>query len=139
MALSSDFDVKERVKQSTDVVDLIGSFISLRRQGSGYVGLCPWHEDSRPSFQVNPGRQSWACWVCDIRGDVFDFMMRLEGIDFRESLKVLAERAGIPLTQSFRKIAKGSKDDKPTLYKAMAWAEEAYHQCLLNSDAAIPN
>ena len=135
---SADFDVKDRVKQATDVVDLIGSVISLRRQGSGYVGLCPWHEDTRPSFQVNPARQSWACWVCDLRGDVFNFMMKYEGVEFREALRLLAERAGIPLTSHYKKVAKGSKDDKDTLYKAMAWAEEAYHQCLLHSDAAIP-
>ncbi|MEL7500423.1 MAG: DNA primase [Planctomycetota bacterium] len=138
MSSNSDYDVKDRVKQANDVVDLVGSMVTLRRQGSIFVGHCPWHDDSRPSFQVNPARQSWACWPCDIRGDVFDFMMRWEQVDFRESLRILAERANIDLRTSFKKIVKGSPEDKNTLYKAMQWAEEVYHQCLLESDAASP-
>lgn len=138
MNYNSDFDVKDRVKQATDVVDLIGSMVTLQRRGSIYFGHCPWHEDSRPSFQVNPTRQSWVCYPCDFRGDVFDFMMRWEGVDFRESLKILAERANIELKTNFKKVAKGSPDDKNTLYKAMKWTEAIYHQCLLDSDAAEP-
>lgn len=138
MNYNSDFDVKDRVKQATDVVDLIGSMITLRRQGSIYVGQCPWHDDARPSFQVNPARQSWACWPCDLRGDVFAFMMRWEGVEFREALKILAERANIEMRTNFKKVAQGSPEDKNTLYKAMRWVEEVYHQCLLESDHAAP-
>lgn len=138
MSFNPDFDVKDRVKQATDVVDLIGAELNLRRQGSSYVGLCPFHDDTRPSFQVNPSKQTWACWVCDLRGDVFDFVMKREGIPFRESLEMLAERANIPLTSLQSKIVKGSPQDKTTLFRAMAWAEEEYHQCLLHSDTAIP-
>ena len=69
----------------------------MRRQGRNYVGLCPWHDDSRPSLQVNPERQSFKCWVCDIGGDVFSFVMKMEGVEFREALEMLAERAGITL------------------------------------------
>ena len=57
-----DFDVKDRVKQATDVVELIGAEINLRRQGSRYVGHCLWHDDTRPSFQVDPNKQTWTCW-----------------------------------------------------------------------------
>ena len=67
----------------------------LRRQGRNYVGLCPWHDDTRPSLQVNPERQSFKCWVCDIGGDVFSFVMKIEGVEFREALQMLADRAGI--------------------------------------------
>ena len=66
---SGSFDTKERVKQAIDIVDLVGNYIPLRRQGRNYVGLCPWHDDSRPSLQVNPERQSFKCWVCDLGGD----------------------------------------------------------------------
>ena len=62
----SSLDVKEQVKQAIDIVDLIGSTVRLRRQGRNYVGLCPWHDDTRPSLQVTPERQSFRCWVCDI-------------------------------------------------------------------------
>ena len=107
MSSGLDFDVKDRVKQATDIVDLIGSDLPLRRQGSIYVGHCPWHDDSRPSFQVNPAKQSWVCWPCSVRGDVFDFVMRRESVDFREALVILAERAGIPITSVQKKIVKG--------------------------------
>jgi len=133
-----NFDVKDQVKQATDVVDLIGSEMNLRRQGSIYVGHCPWHDDQKPSFQVNPNKQNWVCYPCDVRGDVFDFVMKREGVDFREALEILAERAGIEVRSYQKKVVKGSADDKATLYRAMAWAEQEYHECLLNSDSATP-
>ncbi len=138
MSFTPDFDLKDRVKRATDIVDLIGAEINLRRQGSTFVGNCPWHDDSRPSFQVNPNRQSWVCYPCNFRGDVFDYVMRREGVDFREALVMLAERANIPVTTFQKKVVKGSPQDKPTLYKAMAWVEEEYHQCLLHGQSAEP-
>jgi len=133
-----DYDVKDRVKQATDVVDLIGAELNLRRRGPIYYGHCPWHDDKSPSFQVNPVKQTWVCYPCDFRGDVFDFVMRREGVDFRQALEILAERANIPIKSFQKKIVKGSADDKQTLYRAMKWVEDEYHQCLLNSDAGAP-
>ena len=138
MANYQDFEVKDRVKQATDIVDLIGGMIPLTQKGRDYIGLCPWHDDTRPSFTVNPVRQSFVCWVCDIRGDVFEFIKRIDGVEFYDALKMLAERAGIELKTNKAPVVKGSADDKSTLLKAMAWAEEQYHQCLLQSDAAAP-
>jgi len=155
------FDVKERVKQAVDIVDLVGSHIQLRRQGRNYVGLCPWHDDSRPSLQVNPERQSFKCWVCDIGGDVFSFVMKIEGVEFREALEMLADRAGIELEKlkprprvrlaaSAEPAADGQTAepeaaetvaagiDKRTLLQAAAWAEKQYHRCLLENPAAEP-
>ncbi len=143
----SSLDDKESVRQAVDIVELIGSQIPLRRQGRNYVGLCPWHDDTKPSLQVNPERQSFKCWVCDIGGDVFTWVMKIEGVEFREALQMLADRAGIQL-RSLRgragQNASGefgagdtvsgepiSGEGKRTLYKAMAWAEQQYHRCLL--------
>ncbi len=140
LTVSSSYDVKERVRQATDIVDLVGGYLQLRRQGRHYVALCPWHDDSRPSLQVNPERQSFKCWVCDIGGDVFSFLMRIEGIEFREALEMLAERANIPLTSHEpRRDSRGAgAPEKRTLYVAMAWAENLYHDCLLRSAVAEP-
>jgi DNA primase len=80
---------KEQVRQAIDIVDLVGGYVPLQRQGSHYVGLCPWHDDRRPSLQVNPDRQTFKCWVCDIGGDVFTFCMKVEGIDFGEAIRML--------------------------------------------------
>lgn len=137
----SSYDAdKERVRQATDIVDLVGGYFPLRRAGSNFVGLCPWHDDSRPSLQVNPSRQSFRCWVCDIGGDVFSFIMRMEGVEFPEAIKMLAERAGIELQP--RKRHHGSRrpggPDISTLRKAMAWTAEQYHRALLQLDEAAP-
>ena len=133
-----DFDLKDRVKQASNIVTLIGGDMQLRRQGGNYVGLCPWHEDSRPSFQINESRQSWACWVCADRGDVFSYVMKRDSLSFREALEFLAAEAGIAITRSQKKIEKGSPQDKATLLKAMEWAQFEYHQFLLESDDAAP-
>lgn len=130
-------DAKEQVRQSTDIVDLIGKHLELRRAGRGYVGRCPWHDDRKPSLQVNPDRQTWKCWVCDIGGDVFSFVMKREGCDFREALNMLADRAGIQLRQQPQaKAAPGSPDDKNTLYQCCDWAARQFHEFLLRSDSA---
>lgn len=97
MPFLDDFGVKERVKQATDIVELIGRYMTLRRQGRNFVGICPWHDDSRPSLQVNPERQSWKCWVCNIGGDCFSFLMQMDGLSFPEALQRLADDAGIPI------------------------------------------
>ena len=140
MSSGSSLDVKDQVKQAIDIVDLVGSTVQLRRQGRNYVGLCPWHDDTRPSMQVNPERQSFKCWVCDIGGDVFDFIIKTEGVEFREALAMLADRAGIALrpARSQSHPTPGGSHDKRTLFQAMAWAEGQYHDCLLNSPEAEP-
>lgn len=137
MSFSAARDIKEQVRDAVDIVDLVGSYLELRRQGRMYVAHCPWHDDSRPSLQVNPERQSWKCWVCDIGGDVFSFVMQREGVEFREALTMLAERAGIALTQR-PGGPQGGQNDKQALYQTVAWAEQQFHECLLNSPDGEP-
>jgi DNA primase len=130
-------DAKEQVRQATDIVELVGKHLDLRRAGRNFVGRCPWHDDRKPSLNVNPDRQTWKCWVCDIGGDVFSFVMKREGCDFREALQMLADRAGITLgPQQQHKSAPGSPDDKNTLYQCCDWAAKQFHEFLLRSDAA---
>ncbi|MEM9353453.1 MAG: DNA primase [Planctomycetota bacterium] len=130
-------DAKEQVRQAVDIVDLVGGYVSLRRQGRGYVGICPWHDDSKPSLQVNPERQSFKCWVCDIGGDIFSFIMKVEGVDFREALEMLADRAGIELRQA-RSADAESEFDRRNLYRVAAWAEQQFHQRLKQAADAEP-
>lgn len=139
MSLSASQETKERIRQAIDIVELIGGYLQLRREGRNYKALCPWHDDSRPSLHVNPERQSFKCWVCDIGGDIFSFMMKMENVEFPEALAMLAGRAGIPLkpTQTAGGVA-ASADQKRPLYQAAAWAEERFHQCLLNAPEAEP-
>lgn len=134
-------DAKEQIRQAVDIVDLVGGYVQLRRSGRGYVGLCPWHDDSRPSLQVNPDRQSFKCWVCDYGGDIFSFMMRIEGVEFREALEMLAERAGVEAPRgqkSGQPTQAGSPDDRKTLFRAVAWAEQHFHEYLRDDAEAEP-
>ena len=135
---ASPLDAKEQIKQAIDIVELVERHVRLRRQGRNFVGLCPWHDDSRPSLQVNPERQSFKCWVCDIGGDVFTFVQKIEGVSFREALEMLAERAGISLQPLPKQSSGGPAGtfDKQTLLKAAAWAEAQYHACLLEAPEA---
>ena len=130
---SSWDDDKEQVRAATDIVDLIGSYLHLKRQGRLYVAQCPWHDDSRPSLQVNPERQTWKCWVCNVGGDAFSFLMKRESLEFRESLEMLAERAGITLS---RRRRDPSGIDKNALLRLLAWAEQQFASYLTTSPAA---
>ena len=132
-------DAKEQVRQLTDIVDLTGQSIHLLKRGRIYVGLCPWHDDERPSMQIDPQRQTWKCWVCDIGGDIFSFVMQREGVDFRGALEILAEAAGVQLSGPRRDdVMPGSANDKQTLYAAAAWAKNIFHRYLLHhTDAQI--
>lgn len=133
MSLSTDFDLKERVRMAVDIVDVVGSHLQLTPQGRAYVALCPWHDDRKPSLQVNPQRQTWKCWVCDIGGDVFSYVMQRDGVDFFEALKILAEKAGIEIpTSGSTKVVPGSPEDKATLLAAMKFAANAYFEYLEN-------
>jgi DNA primase len=142
VSFGAAFDAKEQIRQAIDIVDLVGSYIQLRRQGRNFVGLCPWHDDSRPSMQVNPDRQSFKCWVCDYGGDIFSFIMRAENLEFREALELLAERAGVQLRSHSGGEPGGPpprpEDDKRTLYRVLAWAEEQFHRCLMTTPEAEP-
>ena len=125
-------DVKERVREAIDIVDLAGSYISLRRSGKNFVGLCPWHEDSRPSLQINPERQTFRCWVCNVGGDAFSFLMRMDRLDFREALEQLADRAGIELSRGHGP----GTDVKRSLYEVCGWASDRFVDCFKNSSLA---
>ncbi len=139
MSFSIDNDVKDRIRTAVDIIDLVGSYVQLRRQGANFVGLCPFHEDRRPSFNVNPNRQTWKCWVCDKGGDIFSFLMEKERITFPEAIQMLAERSGITLAPpSIGNRREASSDYKKTLYEAMAWACKEYHQFLLKDSSSQP-
>ena len=137
MSIDPD-EVKERIRRMTDIVELIGEQTPLRQQGRLFVGLCPWHEDSHPSLKVDPERQNWKCWVCNLSGDCYEYIMRREGMTFPEAKRYLADRAGILLPEQSRgpRATPGSPEDKNTLYQAMAWAVEQYHRFLLHSSQA---
>lgn len=137
LSLPMDFDLKERVRSAFDIVDVIGGHLELRPQGRAFVAVCPWHNDKRPSLQVNPQRQTWKCWVCNIGGDIFSYVMQRDGVNFGEALKTLAEKAGIEIPVAGKsKPQPGSPGDKAALYAAVKFATQAYFDYLQNDTSA---
>ena len=92
-------DFVEQLKSAIDIVKVIGEYVRLRRSGAAgrYVGLCPFHQEKTPSFNVNQTRQFYKCFGCGVSGDVLKFVMEMDGLTFPETLKLLAERNGIPM------------------------------------------
>lgn len=134
MSFTFDSDTKERVRAATDLVDLVGTRLELRRQGRNYVAICPWHADRRPSLQINAEKQIWKCWVCDIGGDAFNWVMQDEGISFPEAMQKLADRAGITLESTGKFKPRTSPDEKAALLKVMNWASQLYQKFLFDPD-----
>src|ERR1700686_3686195 len=87
----------EQIRAASDIVDVIGSYVPLKRAGAKFRALCPFHKEKTPSFNVNQQKQIWHCFGCGIGGEVFTFVMKYEGLDFGAAVRRLAERGGITI------------------------------------------
>src|ERR1700747_341317 len=92
----------EKVKQQADIVRVIGEYVQLKKAGQNFRGLCPFHAEKSPSFNVHPAKQIYHCFGCGEGGDVFGFVQKMAKVGFGEAVKNLAERAGIPLPEETR-------------------------------------
>ena len=112
-------DVIQQVRDRADMVELVGRTVSLKRTGRSYKGLCPFHDEKTPSFNVNPDRGTYYCFGCQEGGDVFSFLQKSEGLSFPEALEMLARKAGVALEErDFR--GSGSS------LKALPWSHETW-------------
>jgi DNA primase len=123
----------KQVKEANDIVEVVSGYVALRPAGPTYKGLCPFHNDRRPSFDVDPRRQRYRCWSCGKFGDVLNFLQEHDKVDFREALELLARRAGIPLQKT---PDSPQQRGRAAMLQVMKWAAEQYHQCLLDSPLA---
>jgi len=123
--------VRDRIRDATDIVDLVSEHVQLTRRGRNFLGLCPFHEEKTPSFSVNPDRQFYHCFGCGVGGDVFKFIQEIDRVTFVEAVKFLAERAGIALPErSGQSREETEAADK--LYRANDLAQKYFHHLLLN-------
>lgn len=120
------------VKEKTDIVAIIGEHVTLKKAGRHFKGLCPFHNEKSPSFIVSPELQMYKCFGCGESGDVFTFIEKFEGLDFADTLKVLADRAGVKL-QPFKGDNSSHKD---ILFEINSVASKYYHYLLLNHPVA---
>ena len=90
-------DKLEQIRAASDIIDVVGSYVPLKRAGANWVALCPFHKEKSPSFNVNPQRQIFHCFGCHKGGDVFTFVKDYENIGFMDAVRRLAERAKIPI------------------------------------------
>jgi DNA primase len=116
------------IKTKLSAVEIVGETVSLKRAGTVYKGLCPFHAEKTPSFIVTPERETWHCFGCGEHGDIFTFLMRRDGLDFRESLTRLAERAGVELSERTAREDRRKRRLREALEAAIAWYREVLLQ-----------
>jgi len=141
-------DEVDEIKRRIDIVDLISSYLTLKKAGSNYKALCPFHQEKTPSFMVSPERQIFKCFGCSEGGDIFTFTMKMENLGFREALVMLAERAGVKLPEYRRHLPAGKagrtedgkdqRDVKSKLYRINALSTKVFHKILMAHPSGKP-
>ena len=130
-------EIIEEIRQNNDVVDIISQYVHLTRKGRNYFGLCPFHNEKSPSFSVSPDRQIFHCFGCGVGGNVYTFLMKIEGITFKEALEQLAERVNIQLPTLTSGADTAKEELKAKVYKVNEFTAEFYHQNLYKPNAKM--
>src|SRR3989337_2242808 len=116
------------IKTKLPAADIVGETVALKRAGTILKGLCPFHAEKTPSFIVTPDRETWHCFGCGEHGDIFTFVMRRDGLDFREALSRLAEKAGVELSERTASEDRRKRRLREALEAAIAWYREVFLQ-----------
>jgi DNA primase len=130
-------EAKEEIRARINIEDVIGEYVQLKRAGRNYKGLSPFSNEKTPSFMVSPDKHIWHDFSSNKGGDVFAFVMEVEGIDFRAALELLARKAGVDLSQFDSKVNKGLSQKKERLYQALDLAAKFYQQSMVRTPKAV--
>lgn len=136
MARYSD-EIIDEVRQTNDIVDVISQYVRLKRSGRNFFGLCPFHNEKSPSFSVSPEKQIFHCFGCGVGGNVFTFLMKIEGINFVEAVQSLAERSNIQLPTLENNVDSAREALKAKVYKVNEFTAKYYHENLYKPESKI--
>jgi DNA primase len=126
----------EEVRAAADLVDVAGDYVQLKRSGSRFMALCPFHNENTPSFSVDPDKNLYHCFGCGAGGDVFKFVQEIEGVGFLESVRMLAERYGIPLPEE--EADPEAANEREAILHALRFAARFFYHRLTQTDRGQP-
>jgi DNA primase len=129
---SDPVELTKQIKAASDIVAVVGSYLTVHPAGSTFKALCPFHQDTRPSLDVDPKRQRYRCWACGAHGDAFMFVQHMEKVGFTEARAILALRAGIKLDET----PSPQDHHRTRLLEVMRWAQAKYQAALLDDPIA---
>ncbi|MHC4870303.1 MAG: DNA primase [Planctomycetota bacterium] len=131
-------DSIQRIRDTVDIVNVIESYFPLKKTGTRYKALCPFHNEKTPSFTVNPDLQLFKCFGCGAGGDTIKFVMQMEGLEFPEAIEVLSDRTGIQLEKKEGiSVDPGASNDKKSLYRINHLALKYFEESLQKNSAAL--
>ncbi len=131
-------EIIEQVRQSTDIVQLISGFVNLKRKGSNYFGLCPFHNEKTGSFSVSENKQMYYCFGCHATGNVYTFLMKHENMSFVEAIQYLAEKSGIKLPEANEsEEAKKARSRRERIYQANTEAAKYFYRALRSAQGEL--
>jgi DNA primase len=130
-------EILDEIRSRNDIVSTISQYMTLKRKGRNYFGLCPFHNEKSPSFSVSPDKQIFHCFGCGVGGDVINFVKKIENIGFLDSVRLLAEKSGIQLPNDISKAEEKNIKLKNRVYKINELAAKFYHENLYKSTSKI--
>lgn len=126
-------EIVEDIRQRTDIVEVVSQYVSMERRGKNLLALCPFHQEKTPSFNVNPEKQIFHCFGCGIGGNVFKFLMMVEGITFPDAVKSLGTKAGVAIPERYSPADEARKSKKERAWEIYRLTRDFYH-LLLSKD-----
>ncbi len=125
----------DEIKTSNDILDIISQYVILKRSGRNFLGLCPFHKEKSPSFSVSPDKQIFHCFGCGVGGDVITFICKIENVNYREAIQILAEKANITLPVSDNAVEAKREMLKQKVYEINEFVAKYYHENLYKPSA----